>query len=108
VTWLVEIKWNLNLHLTNIHEISKSFITNIYRQISYFYYNEYVNQFEKLMKEVIMSKHTDPPKKPWNTPQLVIHGDVAKITEENPIPPKKFGSSDGVIASAQNVHHWKS
>ena len=55
-----------------------------------------------------MSKHTGPPKKPWNTPQLVIHGDVAKITEENPIPPKKFGTSDGVIASAQNVHHWKS
>ena len=55
-----------------------------------------------------MSNTTDLPKKPWNTPQLVIHGDVAKITEESPIPPKKFGSSDGVIASAQNVHHFKS
>jgi hypothetical protein len=51
MTWLVEIKWNLNLHLTKIHEISKRFITNFYRQFDYFYYNEYEYQFNKLMKE---------------------------------------------------------
>jgi hypothetical protein len=46
-------------------------------------------------------------KKVWVTPQLVVHGDVTKITEESPIAPKKFGASDGVIASAHDVH-WVS
>jgi hypothetical protein len=48
--------------------------------------------------------NNNPPKKPWTTPQLVVHGDVTKITEESPIAPKKFGASDGVIASAHDVH----
>ena len=47
------------------------------------------------------------PKKQWNTPQLVVYGDVAEITQEGALPPKKFGASDGVIASAQDVH-WVS
>jgi hypothetical protein len=47
---------------------------------------------------------SDSQKKHWNTPKLVVHGDVAKITEESPVAPKKFGASDGVIASAHDVH----
>ena len=54
-----------------------------------------------------MNTYNDPPKKPWITPQLIMHGDVAKITEEGALPPKKFGASDGVIASAHDVH-WMS
>jgi len=50
----------------------------------------------------------DLPKKQWNTPQLVIHGDVARITEESPTSNKELGSSDGVVVGGENIHHWKS
>jgi len=53
---------------------------------------------------VIMYITNDSPKKPWSTPQLVVHGDVAEITQEGQLPPKEFGPSDGAISSAQDVH----
>ncbi|MFQ5849217.1 MAG: hypothetical protein ACE5JU_01355 [Candidatus Binatia bacterium] len=41
-------------------------------------------------KDMVENKKKDiqeQPKKPWNTPQLTIHGDVEKITQGPPAGP---------------------
>lgn len=48
-----------------------------------------------------MSTKTNAQKKTWTTPQLVVYGDVEKITTE--LPDKVFGSADGAIYSGQSV-----
>jgi hypothetical protein len=51
-----------------------------------------------------LNNTNDPSKKTWNTPQLIIFGSIVEITAEGALPPKKFGASDGVIASAHDIH----
>ena len=41
-------------------------------------------------------------KKIWITPQLIIHGNIEKITAEVPIPGKKYGAGD---AASMKVRH---
>ncbi len=46
-------------------------------------------------------------KKVWAMPQLMIHGDVEKLTTEGSIPAKVYGSSDGASFGGQSVK-WAS
>ena len=50
-----------------------------------------------------MDANNTEKKKPWETPKLIIHGDVEKITAEGAISQKEYGDGDGVIANARNV-----